>query len=390
MVVSPVLAFFAEYKWVLLFYGALILLIYWYKDKFDWQGIIGLYRTKLGLKTMDRLGKHEKLFQILGTIAIVVGFLGMLFIVGMLFQGLYNLVFVPDAPPVISPVIPGAKIPGLGIKVPLIIGWVALFFVIVIHEFSHGVVARAYKIPVKSSGLMVFGPIGGAFVEPDEKKLKKVTAKAQLGVFAAGPFSNLVLAGILALTLIFVFNPLLTSFVATDGVVFGDVTPGYPAQAAGVQTGVVYDRLNDQPISTEQDFLKGLEGLQPGDVITLESTQTAQRATIVAAANPTNESKGYLGVVLTENLKRTDLRWVFLVVAWFVELVMWTFILSLGIGLANLLPLGPVDGGRMLLTGAVTMFGEETGKKIWSKASWFMLGVILILLLVPLIRYLFF
>jgi membrane-associated protease RseP (regulator of RpoE activity) len=43
--------------------------------------------------------------------------------------------------------------------------------------------------------------------------------------------------------------------------------------------------------------------------------------------------------------------------------------LSLGIGLANLLPLGPVDGGRMLQVSLQKIKGEEKGNKIWHKIS---------------------
>ncbi len=378
------------HKWTILFYAAVIYLIYHYRAKFDWQAkFLGLYRTKVGLKLMDRMGRHERTFKVLGYIGVFVGFLGMLFILGVLVRGVYELIFVPDALPVVAPVIPGVIIPGVGIKVPLIIGWIALFFVIVIHEFSHGVVARAHKIPVKSSGLMVFGPLGGAFVEPEEKILRKKPKKVQLSVFAAGPFSNLLSAGVLILLLLFAFAPLLGSFVASNGVVFDQVPEGYPAASAGLLPGVVYDQVNNGTINTSSDFLLALEGLAPGDEVLLASSTTGQAVRVQAGEHPEDSAHGYLGVILGINLKNPGLGWLFELLGKLVELITWTFLLSLGIGLANLLPLGPVDGGRMLHVASNHFFGEKQGKYVWARISLFVLVVLVILLIVPIVRSIF-
>lgn len=383
---GAVLETLLAYKWVILFYAAVIGVIYFFRDKFDWQAkFIGLYRTKVGLKLMNRLGKHTRLFRFLGDVGIFVGFAGMLFIMGMLGKGLYDLLFVPNAPPVISPVFPGVPIPGLGIKVPLIIGWLALFLVIVIHEFSHGVVARAHGIKVKSSGLMVFGPLGGAFVEPDEKQMRKQPKRTQLAIFAAGPFSNLLSALLFILLLVLVTGPVLNSFIASDGVLFDQVQPGYPAAAAGVQPGVVYDSVNGQPISSIKDFYAALDGLIPGERVTLTSS-SGLTSTFEAAERPDNSSQGYLGVVLGENLKNPSMYWLFATVGWFSKVIMWAFILSLGIGLANLLPLGPVDGGRMFQVASEHFFGEKKGKYIWVKVSIFLIILLVVLLVIPIIK----
>jgi len=443
--VDALLPFLSSYGLTILFYTVLILVIYLFRKKFDWPAkFIGLYRTKIGLKLMDRLGTPDGSFRerlgrflllvafpvILATIAllllvqaklvafspdvlvllniilvsssliyfvglalrpirtagiqgVIVGFTGMAFIVGMLLKGLADLVFVPGAPPVISPVLPGVPIPGLGIKVPLIIGWLALFVVIVIHEFSHGVVTRAHKIPVTSSGLMVFGPLGGAFVEPDEKRLNKASTSVKLSIFAAGPFSNLVTSLALYLLLSFAVAPLLTGFVATNGVVFSQVTPGLPAAQAGVQAGVVYDRVDNVTVGTPDAFIAALNGLAPGENVTLASSETGRSVIITATANPRDASRGYLGVVMTTNLKEPGLRWLFDIVTWIISLLTWIFILSLGIGLANLLPLGPVDGGRMLQAASEHAFGEKRGRKVWTRITILMIIIIVILLIVP-------
>ena len=80
------------------------------------------------------------------------------------------------------------------------------------------------------------------------------------------------------------------------------------------------------------------------------------------------------------------------------SLLYWIFVINLGLGLANLLPLGPLDGGRMLLTGLTTMFSKRkntrTSKsrrdrqalKAWSLISWITVALLLITILLPIIR----
>jgi len=388
--------FFTEYGFTLLFYVVLIAVIYWQRKRFEWQGkflgisFVGLLKTKVGLKLMDRLGKHEKFFKFLGYTGILIGFLGMIFIIYQLVYGLYTFFMIPGAPPVVSPVFPGAKIPGLGIKVPLIIGWLALFIVIVVHEFSHGVVARAHKMKVKSSGLMVFGPIGGAFVEPDEKQLTKSKKSAQLSVFAAGPFSNILLAILAQVIILFLLFPLVTGFIANNGVVFKEVQQGYGAYDAGVQAGVVYDSLNNISFNNNKEFFSTIDSLNltPGENVTLTSLQ-GDSYNILLSENPQNTSKGYLGVILGNNIRKTSFlgNIFYKTLLFFVELFTWVFLLSLGIGLANLLPLGPVDGGRMLLIALESFFEEKRAKLIWAKISILVVLVLVVLLFGPLVKW---
>ena len=78
-----------------------------------------------------------------------------------------------------------------GINLPLIEGVLALAIVLVVHEGMHGVVARIYKLPLKSAGLVFFGFLPfGAFVDIDEKKLFKAKKEVQNAVFVAGTAAN--------------------------------------------------------------------------------------------------------------------------------------------------------------------------------------------------------
>ncbi len=70
-----------------------------------------------------------------------------------------------------------------------IIGALGLFASIVIHEFSHSLVARKYGIQMKGITLFIFG---GMAEMPDEPE----SPKAEFMMAAVGPLSSLVLAGL--------------------------------------------------------------------------------------------------------------------------------------------------------------------------------------------------
>jgi len=72
------------------------------------------------------------------------------------------------------------------------------------------------------------------------------------------------------------------------------------------------------------------------------------------------------------------------------NLLIWIEILSLGIGLANLLPIGPVDGGRMVGKALIDTNGKKKGMKIWAAITVITIGVMLVLILVPIIKNVFF
>ena len=66
--------------------------------------------------------------------------------------------------------------------------------------------------------------------------------------------------------------------------------------------------------------------------------------------NPNNESRGFFGIQATKHFKLINdslgpIPWVLFEL---LELFQWIFMLNLGIGLFNLLPLKPLDGGHML------------------------------------------
>ena len=90
--------------------------------------------------------------------------------------------------------------------------------------------------------------------------------------------------------------------------------------------------------------------------------------------NPTND-KPWLGVYVEQPLASPNLATN--IILWFQDLIFWLYVLSLGVGLFNLVPLGPIDGGRMLLTALEGFIHEKKANRIWKSVSFVVLGVLL-------------
>lgn len=392
---TSILNFILEYKWIILFYLIIAVLIYINRKKFEIENkFIFLFKTKHGIDFINKFSdKNREFVKILGYSAIGLGFAGMILICGFLIKGLYELIFVPSAPATMSLVIPGVQIPGSPVFVPFWYGIIALFIVVVIHEFGHGIVARAHGLKIKSTGIVFFGPLIGAFVEPDEKTMIKKEPHIQNSIFAAGPFANMLLAGFIALILLFVLNPLLNTMVYPNGITFSNIQTGFPAETYGLITDTTYTQLNGLDIKTGEDLTKALACIKPNESIVIGNAE--KNITLITTSNPSDSTKGYLGVsgVKTNYEMKSDsliFKGIYYVLFFLINLFEWIFILSLGIGLANLLPLGPVDGGRMLGISLNNIHGKERGNRIWVNVSIMTLIIMLILIITPIIKEIFF
>ena len=386
--------------WIIGFYLALILIIIINRKKFEFQAkIIAVYKTNFGIAFMERFAnKYKEWLRIFGYMAMGIGFAGMIAISILILKGLFDLFFVPGAAATISPFIPGVQIPGSPIHPPFWESIIALFIVIVIHECSHGVVARVYNLKIKNTGFVLFGPLPGAFVEPDEKKMEKESDVVKHSIFGAGPFSNIVTAILVLVLLSLFFVPIQGKSIdafypkgmtTTDGITFTNIKEDSPAKLAGLQKNVVYTQLNGEPFKDVNEFTWLFVRIKPNDTMTLTSAE-GTITTVQTGTNPDNSKSAYLGVDLaTSFVVKQDTGFyytVFRILAWIGKLLFWIFVISLGLGLANLLPIGPVDGGRMLHTALVTALGQEKGTKYWSRISYIVLIILIPLLVLPILR----
>ncbi|MAG78681.1 hypothetical protein CL616_04940 [archaeon] len=366
---------------ILIFYGILITLYLIYRKRFTVQGkIFVLYKTKLGLNLMNRFSKYfPRLQKVIAQIGIYVGFASMVFIFYLVIQETIKFLLVPGTSPPLALVFPGIKIAGA----PTLSFWhwiISIFIVAVMHEFSHGLVARLYKIPIKSSGFAFLGPILAAFVEPEEKILTQKKKTHQLAVFAAGPFSNIVFAFFILLILIFAVNPFLETVYDGNGITITQATQGYPISELELPF-TIYSIEGEETLKATQ-FLNKTHQLSPGETITLGTNKGEIDITI--SEHPDNSSIAFFGIsgieqeiILKEEYSYLEKYNAF--IGWMKIFLLWLFLISFGIGLFNLLPLGPVDGGRMFFLLSLAIFkDEEKAKKILIVVSIFLLLLILI------------
>lgn len=384
------MGFLLEHKYALLFYGIIILLIILNRKKFEIHSkVFALYKTKIGLKLMDKWAqKYRSLVQIFGYCGIGFGFVAMIFVVVMLLINLFILITKPEAVSGVSPVIPGIKIPGSSIFIPLITGWIVLFIIIVIHEFSHGVVARAHNLKIKSSGILFFGPIMGAFVEPDEKEFAKRDTVVKYSVFSAGSFSNIILAVVVFVFLLGIM-PLKDSLTEPIGFSIGEVMKGFPAEKVGLKSGDIIVGINGKNIKTHEEFQKEYKYVRPNEEVIIKTK--SGEYTIKTVEDNGRTLIGISGLNDERFLKSQSIAYkVSLTILSFIEeFLKWMYILTLGIGIINLLPLGPIDGGRMMHTALQQIIDDKRKAMIiFARITGFCIIILLLNIFYPGIRYL--
>ncbi len=340
---------------------------------------------------MDSIAKKiPSVLYIMGYLGIFIGFLGMIFTFGFILWAAYKLIFVPAADAVLAPVLPGIAISD---QLPVLSFWhwiIAILIVAGVHEFSHGVYARLRNIKIKSSGFAFFGPILAAFVEPDEKVLKKKRIRDQLLVFSAGPFSNIILGIFIFLIMAFVFIPIQTGMTEVNGIVIASVNSSLPIGQSGLVAGHVIEKIDGTDVDDANVIIKVLKNKKPGDEVNIIANETV--FSVMLAEHPEDETKGFLGISFSgydSSLKNESLSWVYKILKWFNMLLFWTFNISIGVGLFNLLPLGPVDGGRMFHAAMLKITkNERKALRLLSLASMIVLFLIIVNLMPFILRFL--
>ena len=151
------------------------------------EGLLFLYRTKWGMRLIERIGgKYKKTLTVLRYLIIPTAYILMIGILYLIFKTTYSYIWdtllinaIGNSPPIalVIPYFP--QLFGLSNFFPpfyFIYFLVAILIVAGVHEFSHGIFMRRYNIRIKSTGIAFLGPILGAFVEQDDKESKESQA----------------------------------------------------------------------------------------------------------------------------------------------------------------------------------------------------------------------
>lgn len=211
-----------------------------------------------------------------------------------------------------------------GINLPFFEGLIALIVILVVHECAHAVLGRIARVPILSSGIVLFGVIPvGAFVEPDEEYLKRVELNKQTKVIVAGSTANFLTS--IVFFILFVSFLLATMPYRETGLLV----------ISGMEKGTVIYAVDGQ------------------DALLLQNTTFSPDQTVVMTTNKGDISlkaneEGKLGILyyplnslLIAKFKSPALDFVFTTLGLI-------FSLNFVIGSMNLLPLPFFDGFRIM------------------------------------------
>ncbi|HIJ99221.1 TPA: site-2 protease family protein [archaeon] len=322
-------------------------------------GPLAVYNTKRGVKLLDKIsGISPRFWKVFGNLGVITGFFLMALVTYSLLINAIRIFRIPEAAP-------GAALAIPGITIPLWEGIIGIVILLVFHEMSHGVLARREKVKVESVGTLSLGfiPIG-AFVRPNEKSIRKAKLSARMRIYAAGSFMNVTLAIILVSLLAFVVLPYMTEPV--DGIKLLAVEEGSPAELAGLSEGMIIQEVEDGKIHDLVSFVNTLDrqDLSPGDEIIIKIDDSEYTVTTAE-----RNGRAFMGITFCGAIPAGEIVKLFIAspmtirilspecypstllpqkTMWFIiYAIMWTAILNFGVGLINLLPFRPLDGGLM-------------------------------------------
>ena len=242
----------------LVLFSLFVIIFLWKRKKnLKREGIMYLYRTKVGVKFINYVGtKYKKTLRVMSFLAVISGYILMASMVYFLYKLIYIYFFVPELVraikiPPLMPLIP--YLPSL-FKIDFLPPFYFTYWIIAIaciavfHEFAHGIIAKRYGVRIKTTGFGFLGPFLAAFVEPDEKQMEKKTKFQQIAVLSAGTFTNLILA--------ILFFLLLAGFFVFTYAPAGAMFNSYATGAVGIGTISMIDGINIDKNPTNDSLLK--------------------------------------------------------------------------------------------------------------------------------------
>ncbi|MGB4214366.1 MAG: RIP metalloprotease RseP [Dethiobacteria bacterium] len=324
-----------------------------------------------------------------------------------------------------------------------LIAAVIIFGILVfVHEFGHFIAARLNGVRVlelaigmgprvisRQKGETVYSlrlfPLGGFCrmlgENPDEinepGSLPGTAPARRAAIMAAGPVMNLLLS-ILLFFIIFYF---IVGVQYLDRSTIGNVLPGTPAESAGLQEGDEIAAINGEPVEKWEEVVRVIEK-HPGEELVLLVRRDGMIKEFTLIAEPSPESgKGKIGITplvqkyqfrraLGSSFKQFGMiiASIFQVFTGQVPLditgpvgivitigavartgivnLLWlTALISISLGLVNLLPIPALDGGRLLFILIEALRGRPIDPE--KEGMVHFIGFALLLLLILLVTY---
>ena len=225
-------------------------------------GIILMLRTGKGKVALEQLAKPRKLWRAYGEFSIWLCFIVMFGVILLIISA----ALATAAAPAEQNVLPASDlllIPGVTSFVPFWWPFLALIVALIIHEYSHGIQARAHGMQVRSFGLLLAGPLPvGAFAEPEYEEMMRAPRRERIRLYAAGPSINLLATWIVLILL----SATATGFTSeVNGVHASAVIIDSGAEDAGLLPYETITHIDGFEIIDSDDFTGTLESYSAGE-----------------------------------------------------------------------------------------------------------------------------
>ncbi|MFB6147330.1 MAG: M50 family metallopeptidase, partial [Candidatus Nanohaloarchaea archaeon] len=236
--------------------------------------------------------------------------------------------------------------------VPIEYWVIGIGIIMAVHELSHGIVARSQDFGLNSVGWIVVGIFPGAFVEPEGENMLpgEDGERSEGGIWDQGSWtSRLKVLGAGSLAMLAAIG--VSTAVTAPSDVFYIADSGFPAAEAGMDNGTL-KQINGHRIETIQDVKNISDRIQVNETVSL---WTSEGNFTVSAVEKQGFENGYIGIrVASKRVIKDGFDQYRAGLEWFVSLLQTVAFLNFVIGLFNMLPLKPLDGGLM----ADTIIGE--------------------------------
>lgn len=347
---------------LILFVAGLAAFLYWDRKNVERHFILFYRRTDRGIELIDRIAKKAPRFwNAYGWAGVVTGILSIIISFALIAHVMVRMLTTGSTAEGPSLVLPGLVSENqfqAGVSFVPVEYWViGIGILMVVHEMSHGIVARVEDFEINSVGWIVLGILPGAFVEPKGEKMlpgddtegigessggiwEQGNWKSRIKVLSAGSFANYVTAVVFIL-----LAAGASSAVAMPGDVVYSAQEGLPAAEAGMNNGSLYE-INGETINTPEDVSR--MNIQVGQEVTV---WTSEGNFTMTAIEQEGREGGYIGIqvgqgsVIKEEYSeyQTGLQWL-------ISGLFTIGLLNLMIGLFNMLPIKPLDGGLIVDT----------------------------------------
>ncbi|TLZ42407.1 MAG: hypothetical protein E6K19_08255 [Methanobacteriota archaeon] len=256
-----------------------------------------MWKTVRGRALIEWLARPKRFWRVFGDLSIVLVALTM---VGTTLLLIWEATLVQTQAVRSNPPSPDLLLglPGINPIIPLGYGIFGLAIAIVLHEFSHGILARVARIQIRSLGLIfLIFPIG-AFVEPDEEEMRALPRRDRARLFAAGPATNVLLAILFA----FLFSSVMMSSVSPvhEGVGILSFTTDSPARNATMQPYTVIISVNNTLITSNADFRAAMASVVAGQtiqIVTFDPSTSATTTHSVTTIAEAGTNRSLIGII---------------------------------------------------------------------------------------------